>query len=195
MTLPDEAKYKAQMSGVKQMLNAIITMRGTYNSFVIAMNQVKKKDRNILYYILDNMNKPDFNLEKVERQGRSSGTIRTKNSSRLKDKISKEYFLQTYGISFLIACFSLFILSIDDMTWIIGSFLLFPFAKIVYDVIIGFKIDEKMKKQDTLVPAFYGLIYTIYLLLFLSSIVVAPFGIVFMVIRAMYLIFKKIREA
>lgn len=194
LILPDEEKYKAQLSGLKQQLNAMITMGGVYNTFTIGITQVKKKDRNVLYYVLDNINKPGFNLKEHDRMEQSNKTNRTKSSFKLEDKITKEYFLDTYGISLCIAGFSWIILSIEDITLIIGSFLLFPFAKVLYDAIIGFKLDEKVKKQESLIIYFYGLIYTVYLLLFLFSVAIAPFGILFMIVRAVYRFLKKIKE-
>src|SRR5699024_5077284 len=93
-----------------------------------------------------------------------------------------------------IAGFSWIILSIEDITLIIGSFLLFPFAKVLYDAIIGFKLDEKVKKQESLIIYFYGLIYTVYLLLFLFIVGIVPFGILFMIVRAVNSFLKKIKE-
>src|SRR5699024_6100855 len=124
----------------------------------------------------------------------SNKTNRTKSSFKLEDKITQEYFLDTYGISLCIAGFSWIILSIVDITLIIGSFLLFPFAMVLCDAIIGFKLDEKVKKQESLIIYFYGLIYTVYLLLFLFSVAIAPFGILFMIVRAVYRFLKKIKE-
>ena len=193
LILRDEEKYKAQLSGLKQKLNAITTMGGVYNTFTIGINQVKKKDRSVLYYVLDNIHKPGFNLKEHDRMEQSSKASRLKDSFKLEDKITQKYFLEAYGISLLIAGFSWIILSIQDMTMIIGSFLLFPFAKVLYDAVIGFKLDGKLKKQDSIVIAFYGLIYTVYLLLFLFSVAIAPFGILFMIFRAVYRLFKKKR--
>src|SRR5699024_1909067 len=190
--LPDEEKYKAQLSGLKQQLNAMITMGGVYNTFTIGITQVKKKDRNVLYYVLDNIHKPGFNLKERNRMEQSVKKNRTKDSFKLEDKNTKEYFLNKYGISLCIAGLSCIILSIKNITLIIGYFLLFTIAKILYDAIIGFKIDEKFKKQESLIIYFYGLIYTVYLLLFLFSVAIAPFGILFMIVRAVYRFFKKI---
>src|SRR5699024_10158737 len=143
LILPDEEKYKAQLSGLKQQLNAMITMGGVYNTFKIGIIQVKKKDRNVLYFVFDNIKRIGFNLKEHDRMDLSNKTNPTKSSFKLEDKITKEYLLDTYGISLCIAGFSWIILSIEDITLIIGSFLLFPFAKVLYDAIIGFKLDEK----------------------------------------------------
>lgn len=193
LIVPDEKKYKAQLSEGKRILNTMITMGGAHNTFIIGMNQVKKKDRSTLYYVLDNMNKPGFQLKEHDQMEQSIQTKRTKDTFQLEGKITVKYFLKTYVISLLIGGFSWSILSIGDIPLIIGSFLLFPFAKVFYDAVIGFKIDEKIKKQDRMLPAFYGLIYTVYLLLFLFSFFVAPFGILFLIIRAMYRFFKKLK--
>lgn len=190
LILPDEKKYKAQLSGIKRKLNSIATMGGVYNTFIIGLNQVKKKDRGLLYYVLDNMNKPGFDFKEYDRKEQLRETNRTKDSLKLEDKITKDYFLSTYSISLLIAGFSWYILAMKDITLIIVSFLLFPFAKVLYDAIIGFKIDEKMKKQDSVFIYFYRLIYTIYLLLFIFSFVIAPFGVLFLLVRAVYRFLK-----
>src|SRR5699024_8253910 len=142
----------------------------------------------------DNIHKPGFNLKERNRMERSVKKNRTKDSFKLEDKITKEYFLDTYGISLCIAGFSWIILSIEAIALSIGSFLLFPFAKVLYDAIIGFTLDEKVKKQESLIIYFYGLIYTVYFLLFLFSVAIAQFWILFMIVRAVYRFLKKIKE-
>lgn len=196
LIVPDEKTYIAQLSGAKQKLNAIMTAGGAYNTFTIAVNQIKKKDRDLLYYVLNNMNKPDFALNKYYEMKQSEVTNRTKDSFQLEDKITKKYFLNAYGISFLIACFCWFIPVWGDINLIIASFFLFPFAKVLYDAIIGFKFDEKIKKQEIIaIPgSITGLIYMFYLLLFLFSFFIAPFGIMFLLIRAVYRFLKKKHE-
>src|SRR5699024_8345492 len=131
LILPTEENYKAQLSGLKQQLNAIITLRGVYNTFMIGITQFENKDRTVLYYHLDNIHTPLFNVKERNRMEQSVKKNRTKDSFKLEDKITKEYFLDTYGISLCIAGFSWIILSIEDITLIIGSFLLFPFAKVL----------------------------------------------------------------
>lgn len=189
----DEEKYKEQMSNIRRKLNSITTMGGKYSTFTIAINQVKKKDRHVLYYALDHIHTPEFDLTRHEK---SNKVKRANESFQLADKITKKYFLKTYGLSlFLVGFTSLLFYWSDDlnerMPLIIASFFLFPFAKVLFDAIIGFKLNEKEKKQTYIFLYFYQLIYFVYLLLFLFSFFIAPFGILFLIVRAVYRFFKK----
>jgi len=76
----------------------------------------------------------------------------------------------------------------------IVSFILFPFAKLIFDVIIGFKLKEIIDKQTIGFYYAYQLMFIVHLLLFLFSPAIAPFGILFLIGRALYRWIKKRKD-
>src|SRR5699024_1250377 len=93
-------------------------------------------------------------------------------SSQLANQISKSYLLHSYLGSLILAVFAMFLFYWDEgdfssLTYIIVSFILFPFAKLILDVIIGFKLKEIIDNQTFVTHYAYQLIYIVYLLLFI----------------------------
>ena len=69
------------------------------------------------------------------------------------------------------------------LTYIIVSLILFPFAKLIFDVIIRFKLKAIIEQQSFT-------IYIVYPLLFIFSLYVAPIGILLLLIKALYTYLK-----
>src|SRR5699024_8233286 len=98
---------------------------------------------------------------------------------------------KSYLGSLILAVFAMLIFYWDEgdfssLTYIIVSFILFPFAKLIFDVIIGFKLKEFIYHQTIVTYYTYKLIYIVYFILFLFCLSLAPFGILFIIIRALY---------
>lgn len=171
--LYDEEKYKEQMSNIQQKLNTVGTMGGKFSSFAIAWTQIKRKDRDILLYALDYIDTPDFDLENATAsEWMDSPASSSNTSSQLANQITKKYFLKSYLGSLILAVFAMFLFYWDEgdfssLTYIIVSFILFPFAKLIFDVIIGFKLKEIIDNQTFVTHYAYQLIYIVYLLLFI----------------------------
>lgn len=194
--LDDEEKYKEQMSKTQQKLNIVGTMGGKYSLFAIAWTQIKRKDRDVLLYALDYIGTPDFDLENATSSELPDElTQKPDTSFQLEDKINQEYFMKNYLLSLILGAFALLLFYWDEgnmssLTYIIVSFILFPFAKLLLDVIVGFKLRTIMEKQTYTIYYVYQLIYLVYFLLFLFSLFVAPIGILFLIGRALYYFFQ-----
>src|SRR5699024_1192291 len=120
-------------------------------------------------------------------------------SYQLADKINQTYFMKNYLLCVVLGVFSMLLFYWDEgdfssLTYIIVSFILFPFAKLIFDVIIGFKMKAIIESQTFIFYYAYQLIYIVYLLLFLFSLPIAPFGILFLIVRALYRWNKKRKE-
>ena len=72
-------------------------------------------------------------------------------------EIDSKYFWKSYGVSLILIVFAAFFSNLlDDMdtSLIIVYFILFPFAKFVYDLLFGFKFTYKINKQN-FAPVYY----------------------------------------
>src|SRR5699024_6006973 len=133
----------------------------------------------------------DFDLENVTAsEWMDSPASSSNTSSQLANQITKKYFLKSYLGSLILAVFAMLLFYWDEgdfssLIYIIVSFILFPFAKLIFDVIIGFKLKEIIDNQTFVTHYAYQLIYIVYLLLFLFSIPIEPLEILFLIIKAL----------
>lgn len=188
--LYDEEKYTKHMSKTHRKLNSIGTMGGHFSLFNIALGQIKVSERDLLFYALDNIDSPYFDVENVP----SSKILKTMNS--FTSQINQEYFMKNYLLSLIIFIFSMLLFYWGDndmasLNYVITSFVLFPFAKLLFDVMIGFKLKSSVKKQSKTMNYMYQLIYIVYFVLFLVSPFVGPVGILYLITRSLHRWIKK----
>lgn len=192
--LYDEEKYKAQMSEKQRKFNVIGTMGGKYSLFSIYLEQIKITERDLLLYALDNITSPDFDVENVPKSNI------TEKMDSFTNQINQEYFMKNYLLSLVITIFSMLLLYSDSnemssLNYVITSFVLFPFGKLMFDVMIGFKFKSFIKKQSNTNYYVYQLINAIiYFILFFVSPFVGPIGILFLITRALHRWNKKRNE-
>src|SRR5699024_3654973 len=116
----------------------------------------------------------------------------TEKMESFTNQINQEYFKKNYLLSLIIAIFSMVLAywdekDINSQNYIITSFVLFPFAKLIFDVMIGFKLKSIIKKQSKTNKYVYQIFYIVgYFLLFLISPFVGPVGILFLITRALH---------
>lgn len=191
LILYDEEKYKEQMSKTNRKLNVIGTMGSKYSLFSIHLEQIKVTERDLLLYALDNITSPDFDVENVPK------SKITEKMDSFTNEINQEYFMKNYLLSLIIITFSMALFywgekDISSPNYLITSFVLFPFAKLMFDVMIGFKLKSTIEKQSNTNKYAYQLFYIIgYFLLFLVSPFVGPIGILFFITRALHRWSKK----
>src|SRR5699024_203232 len=100
-------------------------------------------------------------------------------------------------LSLIIAIFSMVLDYWDDKdinspNYLITSFVLFPFAKLMFDVMIVFKLKSIIEKQSKTNKYVYQIFYIVdYFLLFLVSPFVQLVGILFLITRALHRWIKK----
>src|SRR5690625_6261549 len=111
--------------------------------------------------------------------------------------IDRLYFLKSYRYGFIIfsISFILFYLLISKngnyLIYIVISFILYPFAKVLIDWLFGFKLRHSIDKQKGFTYYFKQLIYMFDFILFHMSLFVAPIGIIFLLIRFIVIRMKR----
>lgn len=188
--LDDNDKYRKRMSKRTKFLNKPHNMVGLSPIWII-WRQVKRTDRDKLVRELDRLSNSDPAFYK----SLSSQLNNEKKEQKSNRKIDTKYLFKAYGYSFIITvgAFSLSRIG-DDGNYTPGlvlSFILHPFAKIIFDVIIGFKISFIVRKERYMYIFIMQLMISVYVLLYLFSLFIAPFGILYVILKSLYRIYKK----
>jgi len=152
----------------------------------IAWGMIKRKDRLRFVDEMDCRAKCFYTLK--EQLFPATDENKTKPSERVTGKYLQKAFLY----SLILSAFTALLFSAPqsgsmNIVNLISSFILFPFAKVLYDVIGGFKLGDKLERQRGYINRLiYGLIFIFHLLLYFFSIYIGPLGILYLVIRVMY---------
>lgn len=178
--LYDEEKYKAQMSSMQRKLNVVGSMNGAYSQFSIFLNQVKRTDRDLLFYALDNITSPDFDIENVPKSSKE------KKMDSFMHQINR-YFKRSYSISFIMTVLLILFLyssldEVNSLNHLIISFALFPFAKFILDIMYLFDINARIENKTDTIKNVYQLIRgIIYFFLFFISPIIGAIGLVYFI--------------
>lgn len=103
--------------------------------------------------------------------------------------IDRSYFLKSYGYSLFmfVLSFILFYLLISRsgvyLFYIVISFILYPFAKVLFDWLFGFKVRHALDKQKGITYYFDQLMFLFDYIVFHVSLFIAPIGMLFLLIR------------
>ncbi|WP_163581062.1 STM3941 family protein [Gracilibacillus saliphilus] len=204
INLYDEEKYLACMYDNTKLLSKVKKSMKSH-PFTIVWGQVKRKDRDIL---VDELDRRAFEEEEIAVSGERLYKYHDE-SKKLSDQlavyheerkeysqVNRKYFLKKYGQSALwaLGLTILFSFDKDGSSWMylsIISFFIYPFAKVIYDVIFGFRYEFKMKKQTHLSLYIEQSNYLFQFLVYIFSLFLAPFGILYLLIRAVYRRIKK----
>lgn len=114
-------------------------------------------------------------------------------------KINFTYMLKSYFIGIVwgsVIFIPTLLANVDDSSSVVFatilSVILFPFAKLVYDVVIGFKLEDKVK--NTFMSSNYfldRLLFLSNLFILILSILLAPFGILYLIGKGILKVIKK----
>ncbi|TFJ92767.1 STM3941 family protein [Lentibacillus salicampi] len=202
--LHDEEKYRDRMSKAALWFNKMNDVMN-YRPFNIGWGQVKRKDRNRLvreldrrtfearesfHELYDAVNEAATAESILNRQHGIRRQMKAdKKRQKARSQVNGKYLLQSYGISLLltVAAFLMFHWSDDEgnTPLLVASFILYPFAKVIWDVLLGFRLRYKMDKDESSVSMFfYRFIFFVHLLLYLFSLVIAPLGILYYIFIA-----------
>lgn len=166
-----------------------------FSLFTISVKAVRRQDRSKLLETLDfmihqNLNNEAPSIETVQKQNEETDFMEKYDPSpRVNRSIDRSYFLKSYGYSFLLftlsfVFFYIFIIKNDNyLSYIIVSFLFYPFARVLIDWLFGFKLRHRLDKQKGVTYYFQQLIFVFDLLLFHVSWIIAPIGILFLLLR------------
>lgn len=194
IVLNDEDDYFAQLSfhnKVRLCMNRVFK----FSLFTMSAKVVRKQERAALLETLDLIMQQKLNNEVSIIKAAQEQTIETDFMEKydptppINRTIDRSYFLKSYGYSFILFAISfiLFYLLIsknnDYLFYIIVSFILYPFARVLIDWLFGFKLRYSLKKQKGFTYYFEQLKYMLDFILFHVSLFVAPIGLVFLLIR------------
>lgn len=151
----------------------------------IVWHQVRKKDRSLLVSELERLiDHHDFLfLDNLSEQVESESV-----EQEIYEKKDKVYFLQAYAYSLALSILAVFIMALDggdiSIAYLILSFLLFPFGKVMFDDLIGLKINFLRKKETMAFMDYYffPLTVMIYGFIYMVSTVIAPLGIIYFLV-------------
>ena len=178
--LYDEEKYKAQLSSLQRKLNVIGTMGGDYSRVSIRLAPIKITERDLLFYALDNITSPNFDIENVPKS----------NEEKRIDSFMKQinrYFLKSYLFSFIMTAPILlaFYTGLDEvniLNYAIISFVLFPFARFIIDIFYLFNLKSMVENKSNSIKNVYQLCSAIiYLFLYVVSPVIGAIGLVYFI--------------
>jgi hypothetical protein len=206
IVLYDEDAYFHELSFHNKI--RLFMNRGTgFSLFTISVKAIRKKEREAL---LDNLDR--FMNQKLTDEA-STIEMALHNQHEKKEfmekydptppadrSIDRSYFLKAYkyGLILFAFAFVIFYLMIGGeqayLVYIIVSFLLFPFAKVLIDWLFGFKLRHKLDKQKGFTYYFDTLLYMFDFALFHLSFFIAPIGIIFLFVRYIVIRIKQFRE-
>lgn len=173
-----------------------------FRTFSIAYNAIRKKERPQLLAALDEI------MEYKEEGATESLTIPVMSRSSLHSQqsfmkkydleplakfvINKAYFKKAYAYSafLFLFMFVLFYLLLDSgnsyLLYILVNFFSFPFAKVLTDWMGIYKLRQRLERQKGATYYFDQIKYFFDSFLFHGSVLVAPFGLLFLLIRFIF---------
>src|SRR5690625_4163262 len=156
------------------------------------MNKYKIKNRLKLIHKLDRLHNRGLELTKQLYPHMDADNKEQKTYSR----VNRKYILQAYARSLILTGLAspLFYSATGDdnnITFLIISLIFYPFAKVFYDILIGFRPDDKIKKQSAPVRFIYRLRVLIHPFLYLFSFYIGPFGILYLMLRPFFRFIKR----
>lgn len=194
IVLYDEDDYFAQLS-FHNKVRLFMNRAFNFTLFTISAKVVRKQERSALLETLDcimqqKLNNEALNIEAAEEHNRETEFMEKYDPNPPIDRsIDRAYFLKSYGYGLFIFALSFLLFYLltskngDYLFYIIMSFILYPFAKVLIDWLFGFKLRHSLDKQKGFTYYLEQLKFLFDLFLFHVSFFVAPFGIVFLVIR------------
>ena len=166
-----------------------------FSLFTISAKVVRKQERPVLLETLDLIIKQKLNneapfIETAQKQNEETDFMEKYDPTPpINRSINRLYFLKSYGYGFFIFAISFIffylLISKNDnyLFYIIVSFILYPFAKVLIDWLFGFKVRHRLDKQKGVTYYLDQLIFMFDFLLFHVSLFIAPIGILFLLIR------------
>lgn len=191
----DQDKYLTSMSRQSKKIYQVKEKQGT-SFFTFGLGHIKRKDRERL-------------ISELDRLAGTSPLLRNQiyppeklhgKKQKLHRRVNKQYFLSSYGYSLIFAIVALFLffLTQGDIGYfilIIIQFILFPFAKLVYDLLIGFRINDYIDKQEHAITVYIErLLFIVHLIIYIFTLFIAPFGILYLIIVSLVRFINKKRS-
>lgn len=202
--LYDEDDYFDQLSlhnKVRLCMNRVFRI----SLYTINAKAIRKQERPTLFKTLDLVIQEKIKqrssapiIETAQKHNVDTDFLEKYDPTTPVDRsIDKSYFLDAYGYGFALFSFSFILFYLltsqnnDYLFYIIMCFFLFPFAKVLIDWLFGFKLKHAVDKQKGITYYLYQLMYMFDFFLFHVSLLVAPIGILFLLIRYIVIRIKR----
>src|SRR5690625_7669218 len=96
-----------------------------------------------------------------------------KKEQKTNSRVNRTYIVQAYAHSLILTGLASPIFysatgEDNNITFLVISLLFYPFPRFIYDSLIGFKLDDKMKKQSATVKSIFRIVmlhYPLHLIL------------------------------
>ena len=163
-----------------------------FSLFTISPKAVRKKERSELLKMLDLIiqqklsNATPINDTAINEE--ADFMEKYDPFQQIDQSINRSYFIKSYGYGLILFAFPfiLFLLTgknNNHLFYIIVSFILYPFAKVLIDRLFGFKLRYILKKQKGPTHNLEQLMIIFDLVIFHLSLFIAPIGILFLLLR------------
>ncbi|MEI3613738.1 STM3941 family protein [Pseudogracilibacillus sp. SO30301A] len=202
IVLYDEDEYFAQLSFHNKMRLFMNRVTG-FSLFTMSAKAIRKQERSAFLKTLDFIIQQKLNneapiIEIAQKQSKETDFMEKYDPPpQINRSINRSYFLKSYRYSFIIFALSFIffylLISKNDnyLSYIIVSFILYPFAKVLIDWLFGFKLRHRLDKQKGFTYYFEQLAFMFDLFLFHVSLFIAPIGILFLLIRFIVIRIKR----
>src|SRR5699024_1375445 len=194
IVLNNEQAYFKQLSlhnKTRLFMNRVFN----FSLYTFNIKFIKKEQRTELLQLLDFIMETKYEDNSTGSEKLTKENIEKYDPSPTIDKsVGKSFFKKAYGYSFfmfaLAFVFFYFLISKDTgyLIYIIISFILYPFARALIDLIFGFKLRHLLDKQKVVTYYFNQLLFFLDFILYHLSLFVAPIAIIVLLIR--YIIIK-----
>lgn len=183
----DYNHYFSSMSRETKKLYHIKNDTGRH-LFSFSLGHIKRKERDFLIAKLDQLAETYPNL--------TNRINPPKNKVKGFDRINQKYFIHSYIYSFLFSMIAfVFWFMVDGnvgaLILIIFQFIFYPFAKLIFDVLIGFKVRDVFNQPNAHFNIFaQQFISLLNILVYIATIILAPIGILYLVTVKIYRLIK-----
>src|SRR5699024_1317416 len=199
IVLNNEQAYFKQLSlhnKTRLFMNRVFN----FSLYTFNIKFIKKEQRTELLQLLDFImeTKYEYNStgsEKLTKENIESEFMEKYDSSpQIEKSVGKSFFKKAYKYRLfmfdLVFFFIYFLISKDTgyYNYIIISFILYPFAIALIDLMFGFKLRHLLDKQKGVTYYFNQLLFLLDFILYHLSLFVAPIAIIVLLIR--YIIIK-----
>lgn len=199
LALDNKEVYRTQLAKMNEDRNIIVRTLSTTSRLTFNLSLVKPKDRQQLLDKLDKDVARDVsdryydelshvNSYEDARVYEQDDPLEVEDNSNPPVRISGIYMLKGLGFSVILSIVAYVLFYRIDMggiSWwfIVAQTLLYPFARALYDSLIGFRFNEKFNRQAVQFVVFYQFRYMIYLVVYMLSVFLGPIGIIYLLIR------------
>src|SRR5699024_1148861 len=135
----------------KPKLNGIRTIDGKPCTVTIFLDYIKIAEQDLLLYALDNITSPNYDVNNVSKPKVTESI--DSSLTTFTNQINHDNHNNSYLLGLVLTIFSIVLFYWGDKEMISAnymfiSFFFFPFAKLMFDAMIGFKLKSTTENQS-----------------------------------------------